>query len=157
IRQFASERGLRLLARDLFVERVFFPVVCDRRGLLIGANLPFDISRLAIGHGAAKDRTGVIRGGFSFTLSPDERRARVQVKRVGARATLIRLTIPDGRHAEARNRERGGNMLPHRGYFIDVLTLGAALLGSSYSLKDLADTLDTETRKLDVDEHGGPL
>jgi hypothetical protein len=35
--------------------------------------------------------------------------------------------------------------------------LAAALLGRSFNLKSLADHLETEHRKLDTDEHGGPL
>ena len=43
------------------------------------------------------------------------------------------------------------------GYFQDVKTLAAALLGHSFKLGLLADHLETEHRKLDTNEHGGPL
>ena len=78
----------------------------------------------------------------------------MQVKRLGARATATRLTIPDGRSAEDRNNERGGDVAPHRGYFLDVLGVGPALFGQKLTLKALADKLGTEHRKLDTDEHG---
>jgi hypothetical protein len=154
--RYAAEGGLRLRSRDEFVDEVFFPVAVDRRGLVIGANLPFDLTRLAIDHGPAK-RNKTMRGGFSLVLSHNPRRPDIQVKRVGARATLIRFTIPGGKSAEKRNREQGGNAADHRGYFIDVLGLGAALLGETKKLGRLADDLDTETRKRDVDRHGEPL
>jgi hypothetical protein len=154
--RYAAEGGLRLLTRDRFVEDVFFAVAYERRGLVIAANLPFDLSRLAIGHGPAK-RNRAMRGGFSLTLSREPGRPAIQVKRVGARATLVRFTIPEGKSAEQRNREQGGDSADHRGYFVDVLGLGAALLGESKKLGRLADDLDTDTRKADVDRHGEPL
>jgi hypothetical protein len=48
-------------------------------------------------------------------------------------------------------------MADHRGYFVDVLGLGAALLGETKKLGRLADDLGTPTRKQDVDRHGEPL
>jgi hypothetical protein len=153
---FAAANGLRILTVRKFVADIFFRVVCDRRGLLVGANLPFDLSRLAIDHGPAK-RSRAMRGGFSLVLTRDPRRPHIQLKRVGARATLIRLTIPARRSAEQRNREQGGNMASHRGYFIDVLGLGAALLGNAYSLAGLTAVLNTQTRKAASDSHGTEL
>lgn len=156
ITSYACENGLRLLHMTDFVEKVFFRIVSDRRGTLIGANLPFDLTRLAIDHGPAK-RNRAMRGGFSLVLTPDNRRPHIQLKRVGARATLIRLTVPDGRAPEHRNRDDGGDLAPHRGYFVDVLGLGAALLGKAYSLAGLTAVLDTATRKTEADQHGATL
>jgi hypothetical protein len=157
IETYAHDCGMELLSRAEFVERIFFVYAWKRRALVIGANLPFDIGQLAIEHGPAKDRTGFMRGGFTFTLSPSQRRPRVQVKRLGARATAIQFTIPKGRSPEARNNAKGGTAAKHRGYFLDVLGLGAALFGQKLTLKALADKLGTEHRKLDTDEHGGPI
>jgi hypothetical protein len=154
--RYATECGYRLRTRDEFVEEVFFPVAYDRRGLVIGANLPFDLTRLAIDHGPAQ-RNRVMRGGFSLVLSRNPRWPAIQLKRVGARATLIRFTIPKPKSAEKRNREHGGSAADHRGYFVDVLGLGAALLGETKKLGRLADDLGTQTRKQDVDRHGEPL
>jgi hypothetical protein len=42
-----------------------------------------------------------------------------------------------------------------RGHFVDVKTIGAALLGASLGLKKLADKLEVAHRKLDEDQHGG--
>jgi hypothetical protein len=154
--RYAAECGYRLRTGDEFLEEVFFPVAYDRRGLVIGANLPFDLTRLAIDHGPAQ-RNKVMRGGFSLVLSRESRWPAIQLKRVGARATLIRFTLPKPKSAEKRNREQGGNMADHRGYFVDVLGLGAALLGETKTLGRLADDLDTPTRKQDVDRHGEPL
>jgi hypothetical protein len=37
-----------------FVDEVFFVYAYDLRGTCVGLNLPFDLSRLAIGHGSAE-------------------------------------------------------------------------------------------------------
>src|SRR6185312_13548093 len=53
---------------------------------------------------------------------------------------------------------RDGLIVPaSRGYFVDVRTLAAALTNRSFSLASLAGFLGTRHRKLDTDEHGGPL
>ena len=50
---------LRLLSRSDFVERLFWQAGYKLRATLVGFNLPFDLSRLAVGWGIA--RTGVPR------------------------------------------------------------------------------------------------
>jgi hypothetical protein len=157
IEAYAVDHRMRFYDRDGFVRQVFLRYGWRQRALIVGANLGFDLSQLGIGHGPAKDQTGFMRGGFSFALTDNPFHPRVQAKRLGARATAFRFTIPSGRHAEARNKERGGNAAKHRGYFLDVLGLGAALFGQKLTLKGLADKLGTEHRKLDTDEHGGPI
>jgi hypothetical protein len=155
VEAYAVERGLPWLTREEFVGQVFLRYAGKRRrALIVGANLPFDISQVAISHGPAKDRTGFMRGGFSFGLHRSPYYPHVQAKRLGARATSIRLTVPEGRSAEARNNERGGDIPPHRGYFLDVLGVGPALFGQKLTLKALAERLGTEHRKLDSPEHG---
>src|SRR5207237_187516 len=79
---------------------------------------------------------------------------RVQIKRVGTAAAFIRFATPDGRHQEARNREKGGNARNHRGYIVDVATLAKSLLGGRWSLNTLADTLATKHRNHAVDAPG---
>lgn len=154
VETYRSERRLRLLTRSEFVHQVFLGYGWKKRALIIGANLPFDLAQLAIGHCPSQDPSGFMSGGFTNILSLDPRLPRVQVKRLGARATAIRFTIPKGRSPEARNKERGGDVRPHRGYFLDVLGLGAAVFGQKLTLKALADRLGTEHRKLDTGEHG---
>jgi hypothetical protein len=157
IEAYAAEHRMRLYDRDGYVRQVFLRYAWRQRALIVGANLAFDLGQLAIAHCPAKDSTGFMRGGFTFTLTDNPFHPRVQVKRLGARATAFRFTIPAGRHAEARNNERGGNVAKHRGYFLDVLGLGAALFGQKLTLKALADKLGTEHHKLDTDEHGGHI
>jgi hypothetical protein len=65
--RYACANRLELLTRTEWIEKVFFRFGYDLRGTIVGFNLPFDISRLAIGHNSARRRP--MRGGFSFLLS----------------------------------------------------------------------------------------
>jgi hypothetical protein len=155
----ATEQGLRLLTVDEFIHKVLFNIGWAKRGTIIGFNLPFDVSRLAIGHTVARSRgrDRSMQGGWSFQLSENERLPRIQIKRINGRAAFIRFTTPDGRHPEQRNRDRGGTAANHRGSLVDVATIGSAMLGGRHSLADLSNLLQTPTRKARIEQHGGKL
>jgi hypothetical protein len=154
---YAAERGLTVSSRAEFVEQVFMRYAVFRRAWVVGHNLAFDLSRLAVDHGPAKDKRGTMRGGFTLTLSANPKRPHVQLKKAGARSTLIRLTLREGRSAETRNRERGGDLDDHRGYFVDTGQAATALLSGAFSLQRLAEVLETEHRKLDTADHGAAI
>lgn len=151
IERYATAHGLKVRTRDDFIEEVFFGIGYDLGAMIVGLNLPFDISRIARGHATAKTRT--MRGGFSFELSANPRRARVQVKRLSATAPAIRFTMPEYR----QTRRRGNMVLSNPGYFVDVRALAAALTNRSFSLKGLAEFLQTKNCKLDSAALFGPL
>jgi hypothetical protein len=159
LHRIAAEEGLRLLTVDEFIHKVLFNIGWAKRGSVIGFNLPFDLSRLAIAHTTARSRGRhrSMQGGWSFQLSRNEWLPRTQIKRINGRGAFIRFTTPDGRHPEQRNRDHGGNAANYRGYFVDVATLGSALLGGRHRLADLANLLQTPTRKRRVEQHGGKL
>ncbi len=137
--RYAAERGLKPCTRGEFVENVFFGIGYDLRATIAGFNLPFDLSRLAIGHDSARGKT--MRGGFSLQLSPDPRRARIQVKHLSRRAALIRFTAP-ARQRSTEGQQRRGIPTPiRRGFFVDVKTLAAALTGETHSLESLGTLL----------------
>jgi hypothetical protein len=140
---YAQSHGLALLTRDEFVDDVFFVYVADLGGLCIGFNLPFDISRIAINHVRPRGRN---RNGFSFELSRDETRDRVRV--VHRSSTSARIDLAP------RHQRRPTD---HPGHFSDVRTLARAMTGSSHSLGSLTKHLQTDTRKEESEEHGGPL
>jgi hypothetical protein len=144
---------LALLTRAEFVERVFLPTAWDRRGLIVGHNLPFDLARLSLSHHPPQSGGTIMRGGFSFSLAQSGNASRVQVKKANAGAAFIRLTIPGGVQPEERNRQRGGQQQNHHGYFLDTATLGEAMFGGRPSLKLLGKLLGTRHRKSDAD-HG---
>ena len=152
--EFAAARNLRLITRDEFVDRVFYGIGYDLRATIVGLNLPFDLSRIAIGHASAR---GDMRGGFSFKLSQDKRRPAVQVKHLSQKAALIRLAAPF-RQRQARSERRRGDYIPvRRGHFVDIRTLAAALFSRSFSLESLSEFLKVEHPKVSSDEHGGSI
>ena len=153
---FAAAEGLVVRTREEFVEEVFLRTAWDRRGLIIGHNLPFDLSRISVANRPAQSRDPSMRGGFSLTLSRDATRSHIQIKRINAGGAFIRLTIPSGISPEKRNQGNGGKSRNHHGYFLDTATLGGALLGGRPSLKRLGELLDTETQKAEG-HHGQEL
>jgi hypothetical protein len=82
--EFAADHDLRIITRDEFAEQVFYGIGYDLRATIIGLNLPFDISRIALRHSSAR---GDMRGGFSFTLSADKRKPAVQVKHLNQKVS----------------------------------------------------------------------
>jgi hypothetical protein len=137
-----------------FIDEIFYAYAYDLRGTCVGFNLPFDISRIALDHGIAR---GKMRGGFSFILSTDKKKPRVQIRHLNSRAALKQFAAPRGERTPRGMKRRGLTVKPHRGFFVDVRTLAGALLGGSWSLARLAQHLTTEHQKLETDEHGGEL
>ena len=152
IQAYARKINYRCITVEEFTENVFFRIGYELSALIVGFNLPFDISRLAIRHGTARGR--VMKGGFSFQLSSHRYWPNIQIKHLSARASLIRFTTRPGRIAGRGMRRRRIRLPPRPGYFVDVRTFAAALTSRSFSLASLADFLRTEHRKLDTEEHG---
>jgi hypothetical protein len=148
IRSYSREIGYRCIRVEEFIEDIFFGIGYELRATIIGFNLPFDISRLAIGHGDSRGRS--MKGGFSFVLSRDPKWPRIQVKHLSSRLSLIRFTT---RRTPPRGmRKRKMRVLPRPGYFVDIRTFAAALTSRSFTLVSLANFLKTEHRKLSTDE-----
>lgn len=154
LRNYAARNNLECLTRDTFVKEKFYKIGYDWRGMIIGFNLPFDISRLAIGHGPSKK--GMV-GGFSFTLSDDKRPPLVRVKHVSARAAFIDFAAPFANQTTRSQRKRGEIEPPYRGNFLDCKTLASALLAKLYNLGDLGKTLRIGSQKLGAPKFDGPI
>lgn len=152
IRAFAAKNNYACMTVAEFVENVFFRVGYDLGATIIGFNLPFDISRLAIRHGPARGRS--MKGGISFQLSPNRNWPNIQIKHLNNRVSLIRFTTRPGFIAGRGMRRRKLKPRPRPGYFIDLRTLAAALTSRSFDLAGLADFLGTPSRKLRTAEHG---
>jgi len=154
LRQHATAAGLRLLTRDQFADQIFFAIGWQLRATIIGFNLPFDISRIAIRHSSA--RTGM-RGGFSFKLSEQKIYPHIQVKHLSQRMAFIRFAAtmrqPDPRSA----RKRGQRSDFRVGHFVDVKTFAGALLSRSFSLAGLSSFLKIPNPKLEFDDFDGPV
>ena len=155
LQMFATRKGLRLITKAQFVDAVFYGMAYDLRAAIVGFNLPFDISRLAIRHGPARGKT--MAGGFTFQLSSDKWKPRVQIKHLNSRAALIQFTKPRRRFdTRATRRDKLANK-PRRGSFLDLKTIAAALTSRSFTLGSLAEFLNTLHRKQSTDEHGGAI
>jgi hypothetical protein len=150
---FAALHSLKCMTHTEFVEDIFFKRGYELRATIVGFNLPFDISRLALGWVPAR---GKMRGGFSFRMSEKWWRPRVQIKHLSGRAAFIQFTSPSKRNDNPRDR-REGRKITRRGSFVDVRTIAGALLSQPFSLDGLARHLKTETQKAKTEEHGGVL
>jgi hypothetical protein len=131
-RRFAKYRGLKCMTKAAFIDDIFYGLGYDLRATILGFNLPFDLSRLAVRHNSAR---GKMRGGFSFQLSGDKWKARVQVKHVTARAALIQFAARRKHRDTKGDRKKKIHNPVRRGSLIDLKTVAAALL----SRQDVAD------------------
>ena len=131
---------LALRTRASFVEDIIYKWGFEIGGLIIGFNLPFDISRIAVAHTYAK---GDYKGGFSFILA--EGRPNLRVKHLSRRAAFIEFAGKDG-----------DDKRPDRGFFVDVKTMAGALTSGSHTLDRLAKLLGT-TPKSALDSFHGPI
>jgi hypothetical protein len=151
---FAQLHGLELLPVAEFIEDIFYKLAYELNATIVGFNLPFDLSRLAIAHGPARRRP--MRGGFSFQLSPNRWWPRVQVKHLSRRAALIRFAAPP-RQRGPRSFRKYRHTPVRRGFFVDVKTAGAAITSRSDTLASLAEFLQVPSQKMATEEHGRRL
>lgn len=140
-------RRMKLLTRAEFVEDVLFTAAWRGRSRVVGFNLPFDLSRLAIG---VADGRGRNRGGFSFILATGKaakgyaerkHRPRVQIKHLNAHRAQISF-------AAALDGAAGWS-----GEFLDLRTLTFALTARGHSLDSACAAFDVPG-KTDPGEHG---
>ena len=137
-----------------FVERVFFTTAYDGEATVVGFNLPYDLSRLALDSRRAlpvyhRNRKGeIIRfdrsmvGGFTMPLSEKESRPNLRVKHLTRRMAWINFAYPSDNPTQYRRRKRDDTKPRTRGFFLDLKTLAAALTSKSHSLDSLAEFLE---------------
>ncbi len=152
---YAGRHGRTVRTVPAFIDDILFPYGYDCRAMIVGFNLPFDISRLAVNHGSARGK--IMRGGFTFKLSANRSRPSVQVKHLSRRAAMIRFTVPGKQRTPRGQRRRKMTVPPHRGFFVDIKTVAAALTSRSFSLGNLGEFLGVASVKLTAESHGGPL
>ena len=166
----AAPRGdpeLVLSSRTEFVNRVFYPLAYKARSLVVGFNLPFDLSRLALWAGEAR---GEYRGGFSLVLWGDQDpqsgrvrenrfRPRIDVKVLDSKRAFVRFTRPVNPDRDDLIPEGSVDGRPERGYafpghFLDARTLAFALTNERYSLARACQAFGVEHGKAAVSAHG---
>ena len=154
IETYAEKRGFKILSKEEFVDQILYRYGYRYGGSIVGFNLPFDLSRLALMLGSARGET--MRGGFTLKLHPNKANPNIRIKHLSARASLISFAAPPNGREGRGSRRRKMKTPPRRGYFVDVKTLAATLTGSSHSLASLAEHLGIKA-KLKVDRHGGKI
>ena len=158
-------RRLQLLTRREFVDKLY-EVAYQARGLLVGFNLPFDLSRVAVNVVPARDR---FAGGFALELwayrGADARsranphRPRVGIKHIDSKRALIGFTgrldidkvdqIPEGSTTGRPDRH-----YVFRGHFLDLRRLAFALTDEGYSLDTACQAFDVTHGKQRATRHG---
>lgn len=160
-----AQTELMLLSRDGFLKR-FFTAAYKARSLVVGFNLPFDLSRLGCDVSAARRE---FSGGFSLGLwsytdpagnkQPDPNRPRITIKHIDSKRSLMSFTgrkevdrddlIPEG---SSDGKPKKGYRF--RGHFLDLRTLAFALTDRGHSLKSACEAFGVERGKITISEHG---
>ena len=154
LKAYAAKHRLELLSRDEFADDVFYGIGYWCRAMIVGFNLPFDISRVALRHGPAR---GDMRGGFTFALSENRFNVNVRVKHRSQSAAFIKFAGQPKQLDGNTDRKHGRKAPSNDGHFLDVKTLAKALLSRSFTLAGLCEYLDTKDKKLPFDKFEGPV
>jgi hypothetical protein len=156
---------LLLLPLGEFLDKVFMAAYRGRC-LVVGFNLPFDLSRLASDFASARGR---FAGGFSLGIwtyrdkeggeTPNRFRPRIGIKHIDSKRALKGFTarnapdrsdlIPED--SETGNPEKGYKF---RGHFLDLRTLAFALTDQSYSLESACKAFSATHGKQATNRHG---
>lgn len=144
---------LRLLNRTQFVDWLIWKIGYEARARMVGFNLPFDFSRIAVG--GRPSRTG----GFSLQLwesvGADGRRHRhlwrpeLTVTSLDSRRNFMSFTTPA--RLDDINRVDGRG---YRGRFLDLRTTTYALSDRSHSLRSAAAAWELPATKLELERFG---
>ena len=157
---YSEAHQLALHTREQFVDQVFFARAFQFRATIVGFNLPFDLSRLAISYGTARapiDGDQGMLDAFTFKLSGQKIWPNVRVKHMSRTAAQISFAAQMKQPAGRGQRRRGETMPVRRGHFVDVKTLANALFARSFRLGLLCEFLEVEAGKLDFDGFDGPI
>lgn len=156
LKEYVTQNNLTILTVAEFIKKIFFGVGYRYRARIVGFNLPFDISRLAIDHAEARTTKDnkLMQGGFTFKLIENDFYPRVQIKHMSARNSFIQFTTPKGQRTSKSNRKKKRKNPIRRGFFIDIKTLAAALTSQSHTLDSLAKSLNVDALKHSTDKHG---
>ncbi len=161
-----NRRGTRLLllTRREFLKKLY-KAVYKGRALLVGFNLPFDLSRIAF---TARSARGRFAGGFSLAIwsymkfgaeKPSTRRPSVGIKHIDSKRALKGFTArfgPDDSDLIPENSTTGEPEKGYkfRGHMLDLRTLAFALTDRAYSLDSACRAFGLEHGKQHVTRHG---
>jgi hypothetical protein len=147
LKSFPPKLRLRVLSRWAFIERYFWKTI-KAGGLIVGFNLPFDLSRLAVEWHPSRNR------GWSLVLSlrqsrktgvweANPHRPRIRVSAKDSHSAFISLAMP-----------RKPEEWPDEGRFLDLHSLAFALFNESCSLDYLCERILHIPGKIDHEPSG---
>jgi len=142
IEEYGKKHDIDVLPVREFIDNVFFPYAYKMRCEVIGFNLPFDLSRLAINYGIARKSEDA----FSFQLSKDKRNPSIRIKSIDQKRSFISFTKPLRKKSDKKYKS-------YKGYFVDLKTFTFALTDRSHSLDSACRDFGA-SRKMHVEEHG---
>jgi hypothetical protein len=160
-----GDRKLKVLTRSQFVDKLFVAAY-KSRCLLVGFNLPFDLSRISCDFTTARGR---FAGGFSLGLwsytdktgreRSDHFRPRIGIKHIDSKRALKGFTSrnsPDETDLIPEDCQTGTPQQGYkfRGHFLDLRTLAFALTDKGYSLDSACRVFGVEHGKQSVARHG---
>ncbi|MBI5869642.1 MAG: hypothetical protein HZB44_01605 [Actinobacteria bacterium] len=129
------------------------------RSWVVGFNLPFDLSRLAIHAGEARDKK--FAGGFSLAIwgskRPNSHRPRLSIKNIDSKRALkgfMRHPNPDPEDLIPEGEIEPDPNYVFRGHFLDLRTLVFALTDKGHTLESAAGAFGIGFKKLKVEDHG---
>lgn len=121
---------IRIRTREEFLKEVFFPLAL-KGALVVGFNLPFDISRIASDAREARR----LNDDWSFVMLDEPFCPRIIVTRKDGKIAFFRFS------GVGRDPKTGKKIKVARGLFLDVRTLAWALRNVTYSLRSLCKAL----------------
>ncbi len=141
---------LRLYARSKFIEKTLGMAI-QAKALIVGFNLPFDLSRIAVDWNPAQKGAWTLimqqwRNPKTGTVEPNESVPRVIINALNSKASIISSTRAP--FSLRRSKGKQTKLWP-RSRFLDVRTLLWALRNKSYSLKRACEEFKTEHQKID--------
>ncbi len=149
-----ADGTIKLMTRRAFLDDVFWPLAYQSRALVVGFNLPFDLSRIA---DAAAEGRYPHRGSFSFRFwsymdadgKQRERvfRPRVRVESLDGVGAFISFAHP------RFDKEKPEAPL-FTGHFLDARTLAFVVSGEVYRLEHACDAFGVTHGKMKTAEHG---
>ncbi len=135
---------IELMSSTDFVDKVLYPYLYDAHAVLVGFNLPYDLTRLASVWGSSR---GKWKGGFTFTLSEDNFLPPVRIKSLDSTKAFIEFARPPKRN---QNHPQ-----PHYpGRFLDLRTLSFALTNEHLTLHRACELFQSPIKKIIAKEHG---
>ena len=153
------KQSIRLLSAREFLNKIFWPMA-QLGGLIVGFNLPFDLSRLAVGWSGGR-RRGHDAFSYDFSLQfwtfidkktgkvrPSWYRPCIRMKILDSKRAFIRYSQP---RPEPDRRSRGSYL---ESYFLDLRTLGFALTNVGHTLESACKAFSVEHGKAKARRHG---